>query len=120
MARGLKRPSDNKVPEKIVFVQCAGSRTGPDKYSEGVNYCSKTCCSVTAKQIDRMLAVHTTIKTTVVYYRDMRTYERAIEALYQKLQSSAVEFVNGEVKAVDTCDDGALKLSIDPIIENDR
>jgi len=120
MARGLKRPSDNKVPERIVFVQCAGSRAGPDKHSEGVNYCSKTCCSVTAKQIDRMLAVHTTIKPTVVYYRDMRTYERAIEALYQKLQSSAVEFVNGEVKAVDTGDDGALNLSIDPIIENDR
>ena len=42
----IRRPSDGKVPQEIVFVQCAGSRD-PER---GVAYCSKVCCMVVAKQ----------------------------------------------------------------------
>ena len=44
----LLRPSDGKHPEKIVFVQCVGSRC--DACNEkGKEYCSKICCMYTAK-----------------------------------------------------------------------
>jgi len=42
----LRRPSDGKTPQEIVFVQCAGSRD-PER---GVSYCSKVCCMYVAKQ----------------------------------------------------------------------
>ena len=120
MANGFKRPSDGEVPEQIVFVQCAGSRAGPDKEVGGVQYCSKTCCGVTAKQIDRMSIANPMIEATVVYYRDMRTYERALEALYQKLRNAGVEFVNGEVTGIAA--NGAeqrLTATIEPIVPDD-
>jgi heterodisulfide reductase subunit A len=41
----VRRPSDGKVPQEVVFVQCAGSRD-PER---GVAYCSKVCCMVVAK-----------------------------------------------------------------------
>ena len=44
----LLRPSDGKHPEKIVFVQCVGSRCAADA-GKGKEYCSKICCMYTAK-----------------------------------------------------------------------
>ena len=40
------RPSDGKVPEKVAYVQCAGSRDS----SLGVPYCSRVCCMYAIKQ----------------------------------------------------------------------
>jgi heterodisulfide reductase subunit A2 len=36
----IKRPSDHKIPETVVFVKCVGSRDE----SKGKSYCSRTCC----------------------------------------------------------------------------
>ena len=119
MARGLKRPSDGEEPERVVFVMCAGSRSGPEKQGGGVAYCSKTCCSITTKQVDRLVTAHPMVEPTVVYYRDMRTYERALETLYQRLRIMGVEFVNGEVESIEPGDGGVLCLSIDPFYENE-
>jgi len=119
MARGLKRPSDGEEPERVVFVMCAGSRAGPEKQGGGVAYCSKTCCSVTAKQVDRLITAHPMVEPTVVYYRDMRTFERALETLYQRLRIMGVEFVNGEVESIEPDGDGVLGISIDPFHENE-
>ncbi|MCP4677798.1 MAG: hydrogenase iron-sulfur subunit [Deltaproteobacteria bacterium] len=119
MDQGLKRPSDGEEPEQIVFVQCAGSRMGPARKGEGAEYCSKTCCAVTTKQIDRLLVSNPMVEPIVVYYRDMRTYERALESIYQKLQISGIEFVNGEVASINPNDEGGLALSIDPIRKED-
>ncbi len=116
MARGFKRPSDGGVPEQVVFVQCAGSRAGPDKEVGGVPYCSKTCCAVTVKQVDRMAAANPAIEATVVYYRDMRTYERALESLYQNLRNVGIEFVNGEVTGIEGAGDGRLALQVAPYV----
>jgi len=41
----IRRPSDGKTPEKIVFIACAGSRDP----AKGIEYCSKICCMYTAK-----------------------------------------------------------------------
>ncbi|KKK52369.1 hypothetical protein LCGC14_3105620, partial [marine sediment metagenome] len=40
------RPSDEKEPENIAFIQCAGSRD----LHENVPYCSSVCCMYTAKE----------------------------------------------------------------------
>jgi heterodisulfide reductase subunit A len=122
MSQGLKRPSDGEEPERVIFVQCAGSRSGPDKQVEGVSYCSKTCCSITAKQVDRLLGANPMVEPIVVYYRDMRTYDRALETLYQRLRYSGIEFVNGDVSSIEPGEGGGLALTVDPIPvdENDK
>jgi len=113
LEEGVKRPSDGEEAETVVFVQCAGSRAGADKQADGVEYCSKTCCSVTAKQVDRLITSNPMVEPFVVYYRDMRTYERALEGLYQRTKNSGVEFLNGEVTSIAE-ENGGLKLTIDP------
>jgi len=42
----ILRPSDEKEPKLIAFIQCAGSRD----LQENVSYCSSVCCMYTAKQ----------------------------------------------------------------------
>ena len=42
----VRRPSDGRVPQEVVFIQCCGSRD-PE---HGVPYCSRVCCMYTAKQ----------------------------------------------------------------------
>jgi heterodisulfide reductase subunit A len=115
MDGGLRRPSDGKKPESVVWIQCAGSRAGPERRGAGVDYCSKTCCAVTAKQVDRLMAADPMVEPRVIYYRDMRTYERALETLYQRLRISGVEFINGDVRSISGNGDGHLKLSVAPI-----
>jgi len=39
-------PSDGRIPQEVVWVQCAGSRA-PDRHRP---YCSKICCMYVAKQ----------------------------------------------------------------------
>lgn len=119
MDRGFKRPSDGRVAEQVVFVQCAGSRSGPERKGRGVAYCSKTCCSVTAKQVDRLIAANPMAEPTVVYYRDIRTYERALEELYQRLRVMGFDFVNGDVASIAADGDGGLTVTVDPWIDED-
>ncbi len=120
MDRGLTRPSDGRKPESVVWVQCAGSRAGPERPGAGVAYCSKTCCSVTAKQVDRLMAADPMVEPKVIYYRDMRTYERALETLYQRLRIMGVEFVNGDVESIKADGEGNLELSVTPLQSADE
>ena len=63
----IKRPSDGKTPETIVFIACAGSRDP----AKGINYCSKICCMYTAKHA--MLYKHKVHSgKAYVFYMDIR------------------------------------------------
>jgi heterodisulfide reductase subunit A len=116
----IVRPSDGERPEQIVFVQCAGSRAGIDSPRSGVPYCSKTCCSITAKQIKRLATNHPDIEASVIYYRDFRTYERALEKLHQDLRAMGVEFHNGEVTDVVQRNEGGLQVRMDALDAEDQ
>ncbi len=117
--QGVVRPSDGEEPESVVFVQCAGSRAGRDKQAPGVEYCSKTCCSVTAKQVDRLGAASPMAEVKVLYYRDLRTYERALEGLYQQLRSQGYEFVNGDLLSIEPGGEQGLQLTVNPLCDED-
>ena len=41
------RPSDGKVPKRIAWLQCVGSRDA----KKGLNYCSAVCCTYAVKQM---------------------------------------------------------------------
>jgi heterodisulfide reductase subunit A len=110
--RGLARPSDGASPMRVVFSLCAGSRATLGKLSTGVPYCSKTCCSVTVKQAERVVSKSPETEVVILYYDDIRTYERALEAWYVRLKALGVEFVNAQVEAVDQQDGGDLMLRL--------
>jgi len=112
LATALKRPSDGESPMRVVFSLCAGSRATLGKLSKGVPYCSKTCCSVTVKQAERVISKSPETEVIILYYGDIRTYERALEAWYVHLKALGVEFVNAQVEEVEETEDGSLKVGL--------
>jgi quinone-modifying oxidoreductase subunit QmoB len=88
------RPSDGKAPERIAFIQCAGSRDG-----DHLPYCSGVCCRVTIKQA---LMVREMSPETEAYvlYKDIRSPGQ-YEAFYQKAQEdTGIFFTKAEVTGV--------------------
>jgi heterodisulfide reductase subunit A2 len=120
----ILRPSDQKVPEHIVFIQCAGSRDP----SKGVRYCSKICCMYTAKHA--MLYAHKVHGgKTSIFYMDIRAggkgYDeftrRAIEedeASYLRGRVSKVWEENGKlmVRGVDTLLGRPVEIAADMVV----
>ncbi|MFO8032196.1 MAG: hydrogenase iron-sulfur subunit [Desulfohalobiaceae bacterium] len=109
---GIKRPSDQETPEHIVFVLCAGSRATQEKQGRGLAYCSKTCCGVTMRQAQLVAASMPETAVTIIYYYDIRTYERTFEDLYDTAKKMGIEFLQGDIQSIQENDQGSLYLEL--------
>jgi heterodisulfide reductase subunit A len=120
----VKRPSDGKVPETVVFIQCVGSRDD----AKGTGYCSKICCMYTAKHT--MLYKHKVHHgKAFVFYMDIRAggknydefVRRAIEedgAIYLRGRVSKV-YQEGDkliVKGADTLSGAQIEIAADLVV----
>jgi len=95
VAGKLACPSDSRTPQRIVFVQCAGSRD-----DNHLRYCSAECCSTTLRQLVEVKNLDSSIETAVVY-KDMRTPGH-MEHFYLGVQSlPGVMLTRGEVDKVE-------------------
>ncbi len=92
----LLRPSDGEHPQKIVFVQCVGSRC-ESCAEKGKEYCSKICCMYTAKHA--MLTRDKYPDTDVyVFYIDVRTPGKAFDEFYRRAaEEYGVHYIKGMV-----------------------
>ena len=92
----LLRPSDGKHPEKIVFVQCVGSRCSACA-EKGKEYCSKICCMYTAKHA--MLTRDKYPDTDVtIFYIDVRTPGKNFDEFYRRAaEEYGVHYIKGMV-----------------------
>ncbi len=92
----IRRPSDGKVPETIVFVACAGSRDP----AKGIDYCSKICCMYTAKHA--MLYKHKNHHgRAVVFYMDIRAGGKNYEEFVRRaIEEDGAEYLRGRVSKI--------------------
>jgi heterodisulfide reductase subunit A len=92
----IKRPSDGKTPETIVFVACAGSRDP----AKGINYCSKICCMYTAKHA--MLYKHKVHGgKAYVFYMDIRAGGKMYEEFVRRaIEEDGVKYIRGRVSRI--------------------
>ena len=95
----ITRPSDGKVPERIAFVQCAGSRD-----ESHLGYCSYICCMASLKQVTYLRAQYPDAEI-VIYYIDLRTPGRYDKFLQKIREDEKVLMVKGKVAQV--VEDGA-------------
>jgi len=105
----ILRPSDGKVPQEIVFVQCAGSRD-PELH---LKYCSKVCCMYSTKHA--MLYKHRVHEgQPYVFYIDVRTAGKGYEEFYQRAtEEDDVVFLRGKVSKIFQEDDKVMVWGAD-------
>ena len=95
----LVRPSDGKVPKRIAWIQCVGSR---GISSPSVPYCSSVCCMYAIKEaIVTKERFKDSIETTL-FYMDMRTSGKDYELYYQRaINEYGVNFVRSRPHTVE-------------------
>ena len=120
----VRRPSDGRVPQTVVFVSCVGSRAN----AKGIAYCSKICCMYNAKHA--MLYKHKVHDGDAhVFYMDIRSggkgydefVRRAIEqdgAHYHRGRVSKIVEDNGSliVRGVDTLASVPVTIRADLVV----
>jgi len=107
----LYRPSDNKLPGKIAFVQCAGSRD--DHY---LPYCSAVCCSASLKHA---LTVSDRYPETgiTIFYIDIRVAGRNEDVLVKAQKSNNIMFIKGKVgRITEKADSRNLEVEAEDIL----
>ena len=92
----VKRPSDEKSPKRIAFLQCVGSR------DQSHDYCSSVCCMYAAKEaIMTVEHAHAEARSgngnpnvhCQIFFMDTRSYSKGYEEYYQRAkQKYGVEY----------------------------
>ena len=92
----IRRPSDGKVPEKVVFIACCGSRDP----AKGIPYCSKIFCMYTAKH--PLLYQHKVHGgESYVFYMDIRAGGKNYEEFVRRaIEEDHVNYVRGRVARI--------------------
>ncbi len=107
----IKRPSDNKVPKRVVFVSCVGSRD-PEHH---LPYCSKICCMYTAKQA--MLYKHKVPNgEAIIFYIDIRAGGKGYEEFVERAQKEDVMYIRGKVSKIYRNNGKLNVLGVDTLI----
>jgi len=94
----LLRPSDQKPPKKVAWIQCAGSRdmTGND----GNEYCSSVCCMYAIKEAVIAKEHHHDVEPTI-FYMDIRAHGKDFDAYYERAKREyGVRFIRSMVSRV--------------------
>ena len=95
--RKLIRPSDQKVPKNLAFIQCVGSRN--TQAQAGHEYCSYACCMYSLKEAMLAKERHPEIEITI-YYMDMRAFGKGYHEYYERAKSMGINFVRSRVPTV--------------------
>ena len=117
--------AEGKVPKRIAFVHCVGSR---DEKS-GNHYCSKVCCITGVKQAIELKQRFSDAEI-FCFYMDLRMYGKHYEELYREAQEKYnIQFIRGRlseasekidksllIKAEDTLSGRPLKMNVDLLV----
>jgi len=100
----ILRPGDDKEPESIAFVQCAGSRD-----ENHLEYCSYICCMATFKQMTYVRERYPEAKI-YVFYIDLRTPGKYEHFRAKLMGDEKAEFIKGKVADITPEDDGGVTV----------
>ena len=120
----ILRPSDNREPKDVVFIQCVGSRD----CAKGIDYCSKICCMYTAKHA--MLYKHKVHDgNAYIFYMDIRAAGKGYEEFVRRgIEEDGTIYLRGRVsklyeddgkiivKGVDTLSNHQVQIDADMVV----
>jgi quinone-modifying oxidoreductase subunit QmoA len=102
----ILRPSDNKEPQSVAFVQCAGSRD-----ENHLPYCSYICCMASLKQATYVRERYPDARI-YIFYIDLRAPGYRYERFYQTIKEDENIFlIKGKVAEVSE-DSGTKNVTV--------
>ena len=109
----ILRPGDGKVPDRIAYVLCTGSRD----VTVGNPICSQICCMYSIKQAQLLMGALPMADVTI-YYLNIRSFGKGFEEFYDQAKGMGVNFVKGKIGKIREKEDGNLILRYEDINEN--
>jgi heterodisulfide reductase subunit A len=106
------RPGDGKVPDKIAYVLCTGSRDE----SVGNPICSQICCMYSIKQAQLLMGALPMADITI-YYINIRSFGKGFDEFYEQAKGMGVKFVKGKIGTISEQENGNLTLRYEDIIK---
>jgi heterodisulfide reductase subunit A len=103
------RPSDGKIPKKVAFLQCVGSRDE----QVGNQYCSRVCCMYATKEAE-LVKEHVPGTEAIIFYMDIRAFGKGYEEFYIRAEKEfGIKYVKGRVAEIleDTASKNLLILA---------
>jgi heterodisulfide reductase subunit A-like polyferredoxin len=104
------RPSDGKVPERIAYVMCTGSRD----QTVGNPLCSKFCCMYSLKQ-NQLIMGALPLADVTVHYIDIRAAGKGYDEFFEQTKAMGTTFVKGRVAGIAETEDHDLVLRYEDI-----
>ena len=86
----ILRPSDGRVPKRVVMIQCVGSRNE----QIGFEYCTGVCCMFANKNAG-IIKDNMPNTDVIICYIDIRTPGLNYEEFYKDAQKKGVKFIRG-------------------------
>jgi len=94
----LLRPYEGKVPKRIGFIQCVGSRDP----QIGKGYCSSVCCTYAIKEAIIAKEHAKNGLETTIFFMDIRTFGKGFETYYERAKREyGVRFVRAGVSKIE-------------------
>ncbi len=87
------RPSDKKVPQKVAFIQCVGSR------DTEIKYCSSVCCMYATKQAI-IAKEHEPDMYLTIFFTDIRAFSKGFEDYHKRARELGVKYVRCRPSAI--------------------
>lgn len=104
------RPSDGKVPNKIAYIFCTGSRD----QTCGNAICSQVCCMYSTKQAQLLMGALPMADITM-YYINIRAFGKGFNEFYMQAQDMGAHYIKGKVASVSEKENGNLILRYEDI-----
>ncbi len=82
----ILRPSDNKAPRRIAFIQCVGSRDSKN------SYCSSICCMAATKAAVIAMEHEKNLECTI-FFIDLRAHGKGFEDYYKRAREMSVRYI---------------------------
>jgi heterodisulfide reductase subunit A2 len=100
----LQRPSDGRLPGRLAFIQCVGSRDA----RLGHPWCSKICCA-SSLRMARLIQARQPGTQVTFFYIDIQTFGRDFQKFYAEARQAMV-FVRAIAGDIFKTADGRLRV----------
>ncbi len=104
------RPGDGKVPEKIAYISCTGSRD----LTVGNPLCSKICCMYSIKQ-NQLIMGALPLADVTMHYMDIRAAGKRYDEFYEQAKAMGATYIKGRVSKVTEKENGDLIVRYEDI-----